>query len=107
MSGFPSPSKSAMTQCCGPLAAGKSRRDEKVLPSMPAPLPVKVGRNGALANAVKPPTVTVIGANCAPAGTVTMRLVELAEETDARTAPKKTMLLAAPGLKFTPEIVTC
>ena len=42
-----------------------------------------------------------------PSGdTVTVRLLTLAETTAARTAPKKTILLAAAGLKFVPASVT-
>ena len=42
----------------------------------------------------------------APAGTVTVILVEVAEVTVARVAPKKTILLAALLLKLVPDTVT-
>ena len=48
----------------------------------------------------------VIGANVAPAGTVTVRLVPVAFVTVARVAPKNTILLAAVALKPVPAMVT-
>src|SRR4051812_827064 len=73
---------------------------------MPAPLPRKVGLNGTRLLAIAPCTATVIGEYVAPMGTGTFREVEVALLTDARTAPKYTILLEAIGLKFVPEMMT-
>ena len=51
-------------------------------------VPGKVGRNGVAEYAVNPPTVSLIGANVAPSGTVTVKLDVLALVTAACTAPK-------------------
>src|ERR1035437_1610413 len=86
-SGFPSPSKSAITTAYG-LDTLKFTPGANVEASIAAPLPAKVGSNAATLYATRPFTVTVIGANVEPAGTVTKRFVGLADETIARTAPK-------------------
>ena len=49
---------------------------------------------------------SVIGANVAPVGTVTVKLVVVAAVTVALVAPKNTILLAAVVLKLVPVIVT-
>lgn len=54
----------------------------------------------------KPLTVTLIGLYVAPYGTAVIILVAVALVTEARVAPKYTMLLAAVVLKFDPEMVT-
>src|ERR1035437_875544 len=86
-SGFPSPSRSAITVATG-LGTFKFTPGANVEASIAAPLPAKVGSNAATLYATRPFTVTVIGAYVAPVGTVTKRFVGLADETIARTAPK-------------------
>ena len=61
---------------------------------------------GLAAYAVNPAVVTVIGLYVAPAGTSTDNVVEVADNTCAFTAPKKTILSAAVLLKLFPESVT-
>src|SRR5512141_2699291 len=64
--------------------------------------------NGAFEYAARPvaESVTEIGAEVAPTGTVTMSDVDAAELTDAFTAPKYTIFLEAVILKFVPLMVT-
>ena len=50
--------------------------------------------------------VTETGSCLAAMGTVTVKLVEVAEVTKAFTLPNKTVLLPGTGLKLFPEIVT-
>ena len=71
--------------------------------------PANVGRKNWVEVAVRVATVTLIGPNVAPVGTVTVSEVVEAAVTVAFTAPKNTVLFAAPaaaGLKFVPVIVT-
>lgn len=95
---------------------------EEVLKSVPemvtnaptAPLagvnPVMVGVgntvNGVVVAIVTPLTVTVMSPLVAPAGTVTVRLVEVDDTTVAFVSLNLTMLLAAVVLKFVPVITT-
>src|ERR1039458_2823804 len=85
MSGLPSPSKSAMTLEPGPPPVARLKLGAKLLPLMLELSPLNVGSNGWLELATNPFTDTVIGANVAPVGTVTVRLVGVADDTMART----------------------
>ena len=76
---------------------------------MVEPAPANVGRKNWGEVAVRLPTCTLTGPYVAPVGTVTVNWVVLAALTFAFTAPKNTVLFAAPavaGLKFVPVIVT-
>jgi hypothetical protein len=72
----------------GWLPALKVSSGPKLDALRPKPLPTKAGRNGWPLEAVRPLTVTVIGAYVAQAGTVTVKEVALAATTAAWTAPK-------------------
>ena len=98
-SGFPSPSKSAIA-ITSPVAFIPSVVPEAVfeliatallkdlLPTGLAEILVLVTKNAFFEAAVNPPTVTVIGSLVDLAGTVTVKLVEVAEFTTALTEPK-------------------
>ena len=87
-SGRPTPSKSAMMEPTGASPAASVKLPAKLPLVRFEPLPKKVGSKNFPEYAVNPPTVTVTGANVAPAGTATVSVVALAVKTFAVTAPK-------------------
>ena len=108
MSGFPSPSKSAMTVANGslPVLVVRLKLVGKQLVLMLGSPPLNVGSNSWLELATKPFTVTVMAAKVAPGGTFTIKVFRLAATTVARTAPKYTMFDVVLGLKWLPLMVT-
>src|SRR2546421_6111874 len=104
-SGFPSPSRSAITTCIGPSPPAISALGPSALESS-TPLEGKVTTNPTLAQAVSPPTVTQGGLYVAPKGTLTVKASVEAAVTFARTAPKYTMFCEATALKLLPPMVT-
>src|SRR3972149_5008295 len=110
MSGRPSPSMSATAIPRGDVPGEVVK--STLGANEPASIvcnPLKVTMNGAGEYAVSifalEVSVTVIGANAAPVGTRTCRVLLVAEMTSALTVPKHTMLFAAVELKPLPVIV--
>ena len=89
-----------------PPPVAKLKLGAKLLLERLVPPPLKVGVNIFGDAATQPSCATVIGANVAPGGTVTVSWLVLAVSTEARTAPKYTVLAAAVELKLLPVIVT-
>ncbi len=104
---FPSPSISATVIDCGftysPGGYGKELYSNALgIKDAPAGI---VTRNGTAENPVSPFVITEMGFYSAPAGTVTISELELAEVTTALIEPKATILFAGLGSKPEPVIV--